>query len=99
MKDESEWDIFEKQTNKDKQKTGMLQQGHKEFIINLYDQNPQARVIGIVESLAKSFDDFSLKETGVRNFMKTEAICHSNEQHYVLVNETRKINFDCVLNG
>ncbi|KAG1489538.1 hypothetical protein G6F49_012200 [Rhizopus delemar] len=72
LRDEPEWDIFEKQTNKDKQKTGMLQQEYKEYIINLYDQNPQARVVDIVESLTKSFENFSLKETSVRNFMKTE---------------------------
>jgi hypothetical protein len=68
LKDEPEWDIFEKQTNKDKQKTGMLQQEHKEYIINLYDQNPQARVVDIVDSLTKSFENFSLKETSARNF-------------------------------
>ncbi|KAG1499318.1 hypothetical protein G6F47_010792 [Rhizopus delemar] len=72
LRNEPEWDIFEKQTNKDKQKIGMLQQEHKEYIINLYDQNPQARVVDIVESLTKSFENFSLKETSVRNFMKTE---------------------------
>lgn len=72
LRGEPEWGIFEKQTNKDKQKTGMLQQEHREFIIDLYDQNPQARVIDIVESLTKSFENFSLKETSVRNFMKTE---------------------------
>lgn len=72
LRDEPEWSIFEKQTNKDKQKTGMLQQEHREFIIDLYDQNPQARVIDIVESLTKSFENLSLKETSVRNFMKTE---------------------------
>lgn len=72
LRDEPEWDIFEKQTNKDKQKTGMLQQEHKEYIINLYDQSPQACVVDIVESLTKTFENFSLKETSVRNFMKTE---------------------------
>ncbi|KAG1154276.1 hypothetical protein G6F37_009600 [Rhizopus arrhizus] len=66
----------------------MLQQEHKEYIINLYDQNPQARVVDIVESLTKSFENFSLKETSVRNFMKTEcnlsfkrAILRSSEQN------------------
>ncbi|KAG0906821.1 hypothetical protein G6F57_010311 [Rhizopus arrhizus] len=72
LKDEPEWDIFEKQTNKDKQKTGMLQEEHKEYIINLYDQNPQACGVDIVDSLTKSFENFSLKETSARNFMKTE---------------------------
>ncbi|GAA5813963.1 hypothetical protein MFLAVUS_007453 [Mucor flavus] len=72
IEDEPEWDIFEKQTNKDKQKTRKLQQEHEEYIINLYDQKPQARVIDTVESLTKSFENFSLKETSVRNFMKTE---------------------------
>ncbi|KAI8641033.1 hypothetical protein BD408DRAFT_368861, partial [Parasitella parasitica] len=89
LRDEPEWDIFEKQTNKDKQKTGMLQQEHKEHIINLYDQSPQARVVDIVESLTKSFENFSLKETSVRNFMKTEcnlsfkrATLHSSERNF-----------------
>lgn len=72
LKDNPDWNIFEKQTNWDKRKTGMLQQEHKEFIINLYDQHPQARVVDVIESLTSSFENFTLKETSVRNFMKNE---------------------------
>ncbi|KAG1444503.1 hypothetical protein G6F46_012589 [Rhizopus delemar] len=41
LKDDPEWNIFEKQTNCDKRKTEVLQQEHKEYIINLYDQHLQ----------------------------------------------------------
>ncbi|KAI8990356.1 hypothetical protein BDB01DRAFT_833370 [Pilobolus umbonatus] len=58
----------------------MLQQEHKEYIINLYDQNLQARVVDIVESLTKSFENFSLKETSVRTFMKTECKLERNSE-------------------
>ncbi|OAD75185.1 hypothetical protein PHYBLDRAFT_167503 [Phycomyces blakesleeanus NRRL 1555(-)] len=72
IRDEPEWNIFEKQTNKDKRKTGQLQEEHKEFIIDLFDKNPQTRVKDVVVSLERSFANFSLKETSVRNFMTNE---------------------------
>ncbi|OAD74850.1 hypothetical protein PHYBLDRAFT_144210 [Phycomyces blakesleeanus NRRL 1555(-)] len=72
IRDEPEWNIFEKQTNKDKRKTGQLQEEHKEFIIDLFDKNPQTRVEDVVVSLQCSFANFSLKETSVRNFMTNE---------------------------
>ncbi|KAG0758276.1 hypothetical protein G6F57_008732 [Rhizopus arrhizus] len=72
LKDDPEWNIFEKQTNHDKRKTGMLQQAHKEYIINLYDQRPDARVVDVIESLTKLFENFNLKETSVRNFIRNE---------------------------
>lgn len=61
-----------------KKKTEILTEEHKEFIINLYDQNPQTRVVNVVnivdvvESLTKAFENFSLKETSVCKFMKNE---------------------------
>ena len=50
----------------------MLQQEHKEYIINLYDQHPDARVVDVIESLTKSFEHFNLKETSVHNFIRNE---------------------------
>ncbi|CAO3663721.1 hypothetical protein G6F70_002427 [Rhizopus microsporus] len=50
----------------------MLQQEHKEYIINLYDQRPDARVVDVIEGLTKSFENFNSKETSVRNFIRNE---------------------------
>ncbi|KAI9252461.1 hypothetical protein BY458DRAFT_559261 [Sporodiniella umbellata] len=50
----------------------MIEQEHKEYTINLYDQNLQTRVVDFVDSLTKSFENFSLKEISTRNFIKTE---------------------------
>lgn len=50
----------------------MLQQEHRELISDLYNQNPQECVIDIAKSLTKSFENFSLKETSARNFIKPE---------------------------
>lgn len=43
-----------------------------EYIINLYDQHPDARVVDVIESLTKSFENFNLKETSVHNFIRNE---------------------------
>ncbi|KAG1137738.1 hypothetical protein G6F37_011318 [Rhizopus arrhizus] len=39
LKDDPEWNIFEKQTNHDKRKTGMLQQEHKEATLHPEERN------------------------------------------------------------
>ncbi|OAD65646.1 hypothetical protein PHYBLDRAFT_153339 [Phycomyces blakesleeanus NRRL 1555(-)] len=66
IRDEPEWNIFEKQTNKNKRKTGQLQEEHKEFIIDLFNKNPQTCVEDVVVSLERLFANFSLKETSVQ---------------------------------
>ena len=43
-----------------------------EYIINLYDQRPDARVVDVIKSLTKSFENCNLKETSVRNFIRNE---------------------------
>ncbi|KAG2211168.1 hypothetical protein INT47_006287 [Mucor saturninus] len=49
-----------------------FEERHKIHLINLYDDNPQARVVDAVASLTEKFAGFTLKETSVRNFLKTE---------------------------
>lgn len=50
-----------KQANHDKRKSGMLQQEHKEYIINLYDQCPDACVADVIKGLTKLFENFNFK--------------------------------------
>ncbi|RCH85997.1 hypothetical protein CU098_005278 [Rhizopus stolonifer] len=40
--------------------------------VNLYNDNPQARVVDAVTSLTEKFAGLTIKETSVRNFLKTE---------------------------
>lgn len=72
LKEDKDWNIFEKQTNKVNRSTGQLEERHKIHLVNLCDDNPQARVVDAVASLTEKFAGFTLKETSVRNFLKTE---------------------------
>ncbi|KAI9273682.1 hypothetical protein BY458DRAFT_434922 [Sporodiniella umbellata] len=72
LKEDKDWNIFEKQTNKANRSTGQLEERHKIHLVSLYDDNPQARVVDAVASLNEKFAGFTLKETSVRNFLKTE---------------------------
>jgi hypothetical protein len=100
LKDDSEWNIFEKQTNHDKRKTGMLRQEHKEYIINLYDQRPDARVVDVIESLTKSFENFQFKRNERSQLSSgMNAICLLKELLCTLKKEIPMINSNSDLNG
>jgi hypothetical protein len=60
LKEDPEWDIYEKKTNKVNRKKGQLQDEHKEYLIRFFDQYPHARTEGAVASLTEVFEEFSL---------------------------------------
>lgn len=72
LKEDKDWNIFEKQTNKINKSAGQLDEKHKIHLLNFYDSNPQARVVDAVCSLTEKFESFTLKESSVRSFLKTE---------------------------
>ncbi|KAI7904674.1 uncharacterized protein BX663DRAFT_484778 [Cokeromyces recurvatus] len=51
---------------------GQLDEKHKIHLLNFYGSNPQARVVDAVCSLTEKFESFTLKESSVRSFLKTE---------------------------
>lgn len=65
LKEDKDWNILEKQTNKVNRNKSQLNEEHKSHLINFYDDHPQARVIDAVTSLTETFENFSLKETTV----------------------------------
>lgn len=67
-----EWDIYEKNTNKVNRKKSQLQDEHKQHLIGYFDEYPQARTKDAVDSLTENFENFSLKETVVGEFISKE---------------------------
>lgn len=55
LKEDKDWNIFEKQTNKINKSAGQLDEKHKIHLLNFYDSNPQARVVDAVCSLTEKF--------------------------------------------
>lgn len=72
LREDAEWNIYEKNTNRVNRKTSQLQEEHKQFLINYYDEFPQARTKDAVDSLTENFENFSLKETVVGEFISKE---------------------------
>lgn len=72
LKEEPDWNIYEKQTNVSNRKPSQLQKEHKEHLIQFFDEYPQATRRDAVESLTEEFENFSLKETSVGNFILHE---------------------------
>ncbi|CEP15210.1 hypothetical protein [Parasitella parasitica] len=58
--------------NKVNRAKAQLDETHKIHLLNFCDDNPQSRIADAVVSLTKKFEDFTLKKTNVRNFMKEE---------------------------
>lgn len=69
LKKDKDWGVLQKQTNKVNRKKSELDEEHKVHI-NFYDDHPQARVSNAIASLTENFENFSLKDTNVRNFEK-----------------------------
>lgn len=72
LRDDPEWDMFEKKIATKGEGARKLQEKHKEHLIRFYDECPTSRVSDAVQSLTEAFEDFSLKETSVRNFLKKD---------------------------
>ncbi|KAG0761020.1 hypothetical protein G6F16_008111 [Rhizopus arrhizus] len=68
LKEDKDWNILEKQTNKINKSAGQLDEKHKIHLLNFYDSNPQARVVDAVCSLTEKVESFTLKESSVRTF-------------------------------
>ncbi|KAI8642306.1 hypothetical protein BD408DRAFT_387596, partial [Parasitella parasitica] len=72
LREDPEWDIYEKNTNKVNRKSSQLQEEHKLYLINYFDEFSQARTKDAVDSLTENFENFSLKETVVGEFISRE---------------------------
>ncbi|KAI9249562.1 hypothetical protein EDC94DRAFT_589102 [Helicostylum pulchrum] len=72
LREDPEWDIYEKNTNKVNRKPSQLQEEHKKYLISYFDEFPQARTKDAVDSLTENFGNFSLKETVVGEFISKE---------------------------
>lgn len=94
LKENPDWDIFEKQTNKVNGKKSQLQDEHKTHLIDFFDENPHARISDAVEELTKNFEGFTLKETVVGKFISTEcnlSISKKFTRHLIVRNQPAKI--------
>lgn len=72
LKEDPQWNIYEKLTNKVNQLASQLQENHKKHLIDFFDIYPQATRQDAVESLTEAFENFNLKTTAVGNFILYE---------------------------
>ncbi|KAG1095122.1 hypothetical protein G6F42_018614 [Rhizopus arrhizus] len=63
MNEDPEWNIYGKLTNKVNRAGSQLQDEHKHFLINLFDEEPQATRKDAVDALTAEFEGFNLKES------------------------------------
>ena len=61
LKEDKDWNILEKQTNKVNRKASQLQEEHKVLFISFYDKYRQAQMNDAIAPLTKKFESFSLK--------------------------------------
>lgn len=69
LRENPEWNIFEKQTNLVNRQPPQLQKEHKQFLINLFDERPQATIQDAVDELTKNFEGLGVKKTTVGDFI------------------------------
>lgn len=74
LREDPEWDIYEKNTNKVNRKSSQLQEEHKLYLINYFDEFPQARTKDAVDSLTENFENFSLKKQSLESLSLRSAI-------------------------
>ncbi|CEP09828.1 hypothetical protein, partial, partial [Parasitella parasitica] len=72
MSEDPEWNIYDKLTNKINRPGSQLQEEHKQYLIQFFDERPQATRQDAVEALTADFEGFSLKESQVGTFIKNE---------------------------
>ncbi|CEP12586.1 hypothetical protein [Parasitella parasitica] len=72
MNEDPEWNIYGKLTNKVNRAGSQLQDEHKHFLINLFDEEPQATRKDAVDALTAAFEGFNLKESQVGTFIRNE---------------------------
>ncbi|CEP10704.1 hypothetical protein [Parasitella parasitica] len=72
MREDPEWNIYDKLTNKINCPGSQLQEKHKQYLIHFFDERPQATRQDAVEALTADFKGFSLKESQVGTFIKNK---------------------------
>ncbi|KAI8638013.1 hypothetical protein BD408DRAFT_36486 [Parasitella parasitica] len=72
LKEDKDWNIFEKQTNLVNRPKPQLDDRHKLHLLDFYDDRPQARIADAMNFLTQKFSDLSVKKSTVHNFLKTE---------------------------
>jgi hypothetical protein len=72
LKEDKDWNIFEKQTNLVNRSKPQLDDRHKIHLLEFYDNWPQARVLDAMDSLTQKFSDLTVKESTVHSFLKNE---------------------------
>lgn len=69
LKEDKDWNIFEKQTNLVSKPKPQLDDKHKLHLLDVYDNWPQGRII---DFLTQKLSDLGVKKSTVRNLLKTE---------------------------
>ncbi|GAA5814371.1 hypothetical protein MFLAVUS_007866 [Mucor flavus] len=69
LKEDPNWNIYEKNTNKVNRKESQLQEEHKQHLLEIFEKNPQATKQDAVDSLTEAFEGFNLKKNSVGNFI------------------------------
>jgi hypothetical protein len=59
LKEDKDWSILPKQTNKFNRVKSQFEENHKIHLINFYDDPPQTRVIDAATSLTKKFENIT----------------------------------------
>lgn len=72
IKNELDFNIYEKQTNKGRHAKSQLQDERKLHITNLFDEKPYTTTDEVIDSLSKAFEGFSLKKSTVNSFILHE---------------------------
>ncbi|OAD71612.1 hypothetical protein PHYBLDRAFT_170276 [Phycomyces blakesleeanus NRRL 1555(-)] len=72
LKEDKDWNIFEKQTNLVNRLKPQLDERHKVHLLECYNNCPQAQVLDAMESLTQKFSDLTVKKSTVHNFLKNE---------------------------
>ncbi|KAI8080684.1 uncharacterized protein B0P05DRAFT_636906, partial [Gilbertella persicaria] len=62
LKEDKDWNMFEKQTNLVNRPKPQLDERHKVHLLEFYDNWPQARVLDAMESLTQKFSDLNVKK-------------------------------------
>ncbi|KAI9366530.1 hypothetical protein BD770DRAFT_405804 [Pilaira anomala] len=93
MKEDPNWNIYEKKTNQSRVDTGQLQEKHKAFLLDYFDEYPSARVKDAIDSLTENFENSSLKETVVGKYIREDSARHPHARN---TDNTRKERHDWV---
>ena len=74
--------VVGKKTNRQNRKPAALNDEHKEFLTECFDENPQAFIVDAVENLTKKFEGLDIKKSRVNEFMKHECNLSFKQVHF-----------------